>query len=150
MGISTLVRRHLYIERPRLTFHYHIRRLIMISREAANPRNLSCGWSNHSEIRHPCYLENLNTRAYNAFPGYTNYSPAYRVRFSRLVFFIDGTGLFRYSDVIMGAVASQITSVSITQPFVQAQIKENIKVPRHCPLWGEFIGDQWISSTKDR
>ena len=23
--------------------------------------------------------------------------------------------------------------------------KENIKVPRHWPLWGEFTGDRWIS-----
>ena len=29
----------------------------------------------------------------------------------------------------------------ITQPFVQAQIKENIKAPRHWPLWGEFTGE---------
>ena len=27
-------------------------------------------------------------------------------------------------------------------PFVQAQIKENIKAPRHWPLWGEFTGDR--------
>ena len=30
-----------------------------------------------------------------------------------------------------------------TQPFIQAQIKENIKDPRHWPLWGEFTGDRW-------
>ena len=35
-----------------------------------------------------------------------------------------------------------------TQPFIQAQIKENIKAPRHWPLWGEFTGDRWISHTK--
>ena len=36
------------------------------------------------------------------------------------------------SDVIMGAMASQITSLTIvSQPFIQAQIKENIKAPRH-------------------
>ena len=32
-----------------------------------------------------------------------------------------------------------------TQPFIylfiQAQIKENIKAPRHWPLWGEFTGE---------
>ena len=28
--------------------------------------------------------------------------------------------------------------------FIQAQIKEMIKAPRHWPLWGEFIGDRWI------
>ena len=44
--------------------------------------------------------------------------------------------LCHYSDVIMCAMASQITSVSIvTQLFVQVQIKENIKAPRHWPLW---------------
>ena len=35
-----------------------------------------------------------------------------------------------------------------TEPFIQAQIKENIKVLRHWPLWGEFIGDRWIPRTK--
>ena len=35
-----------------------------------------------------------------------------------------------------------------TQPFIQAQIKENIKAPRHWPLCGEFIGDRWIPRTK--
>ena len=30
------------------------------------------------------------------------------------------------------------------QPFIQAQIKENFKAPRHCPLCGEFTGDWWI------
>ena len=27
-----------------------------------------------------------------------------------------------------------------TQPFIQTQIKENIKAPRHWPLCGEFTG----------
>ena len=52
-----------------------------------------------------------------------------------------------YNDVIMSAMASQITGVSIiylTVSFVQAQIKENIKTPRHWP----FIGDRWIPHTK--
>ena len=26
--------------------------------------------------------------------------------------------------------------------------QENIKAPRHWPLWGEFTGDQWIPRTK--
>ena len=33
------------------------------------------------------------------------------------------------------------------QPFVQAQIKENIKAPRQWPLCGEFTYDQWIPRT---
>ena len=35
-----------------------------------------------------------------------------------------------------------------TQPFIQAQIKENIKAPRHWLLWGDFTGDRWIPHTK--
>ena len=36
-----------------------------------------------------------------------------------------------------------------TQSFFQAQIKENIKAPRHWALWGwESTGDRWSSHTK--
>ena len=49
----------------------------------------------------------------------------------------------------MGVMASQITKVSLfTHLFAQAQIEENIKAPRHWPLWGEFTGHQWIPRTK--
>ena len=34
-----------------------------------------------------------------------------------------------------------------TQPSIRAQIKENIKAPRHWPLCGEFTGDRWIPRT---
>ena len=34
-----------------------------------------------------------------------------------------------------------------TQPFIQTQIKGNIKAPRHWPLCGEFTGDRWIPRT---
>ena len=30
------------------------------------------------------------------------------------------------------------------QLLIQAQIKRNIRAPRHWPLWGEFIGHRWI------
>ena len=41
----------------------------------------------------------------------------------------------------MAAMAFQITSLTtdFTQPFIQAQIKENIKAPRHWPLCGGFM-----------
>ena len=46
-------------------------------------------------------------------------------------------------DVIMGAIASQITGLTIVySPFIQTQMKENIKAPRHWPLCGEFTGDR--------
>ena len=34
-----------------------------------------------------------------------------------------------------------------TQPFIRAQIKVNIKAPRHWPLCGEFAGPRWIPRT---
>ena len=37
-----------------------------------------------------------------------------------------------------------------TQSFIQVQIKDNIKAPRHWPLWGEFTGDRWIPHTKNQ
>ena len=30
-----------------------------------------------------------------------------------------------------------------TQQFVQVQIKESIKAPRHSPLWGKSIGERF-------
>ena len=33
-------------------------------------------------------------------------------------------------------------------PFIQAQVKENIKAPRHWPLCGKFACDRWIPRTK--
>ena len=45
------------------------------------------------------------------------------------------------NDVIMSTIASQITSIAIVYSTVySAQIKENIKAPRHWPLCGEFTG----------
>ena len=34
-----------------------------------------------------------------------------------------------------------------TQPFIQTQIKENIKAPSHWPLSGEDTADRWIPRT---
>ena len=55
---------------------------------------------------------------------------------------------WHYCDVIMGAMASQIISLTIVySKFIQAQIKENIKAVRHWPLCWEFTGDRWIPRT---
>ena len=56
--------------------------------------------------------------------------------------------LFHYSDVIMGAMASQITSLTIVYSTVYSGPDQNIKAPHHWPLCGEFTGDWWISRTK--
>ena len=54
-----------------------------------------------------------------------------------------------YNDVIMSAMASQITSLAIvTQPFIRAQIKENIDAPRYWPSLGEFTVHRWIPRPK--
>ena len=54
-----------------------------------------------------------------------------------------------YNNVIMSAMVSQITSLTIVYSTgYSAQIKENIKAPRHWSLWGEFTGHRWIPRTK--
>ena len=53
------------------------------------------------------------------------------------------------SDVIMNSMRLKSpASRFFPEPFVQAQIKENIKDPRHWPLWEEFTGDRWIPRTQ--
>ena len=53
-----------------------------------------------------------------------------------------------YYDIIIGAMASQITSLTVVYSTVHwGQVKENIKAPRHWPLCGEFTGDRWIPHT---
>ena len=54
------------------------------------------------------------------------------------------TGI-HYCDVIMARYRLKSPAWRLfTQPFIQTQIKENIKAPRHWPLCGEFTGDWWI------
>ena len=54
-----------------------------------------------------------------------------------------------YSDVIWTQWRLKSpASLLFAQPLVQAHIKENIKAPRHWPLWGESIGDRWLPLTK--
>ena len=58
-------------------------------------------------------------------------------------------GKAHYSDVIMGAMASKSqASWVFTQPFVQAQIKENIRAQRHCPLWPVNSPYKWPVTRK--
>ena len=53
-----------------------------------------------------------------------------------------------YNDVIMWAIASQITSLMIVYSTVYPDAdKKNTKAPRHWPLCGEFTGDRWIPRT---
>ena len=56
---------------------------------------------------------------------------------------------FCFTDriVCLGTMLSQITSLTIVYRL-QVQIKENIKAPRHWPLWGNSTGHRWIPRTK--
>ena len=52
----------------------------------------------------------------------------------------------------MGAMASQLTNLTIVYSTVYAgaQIKENMKAPRHWPLRGILIGHRWILHTNGK
>ena len=60
-----------------------------------------------------------------------------------------GLSVKHYNDIIMGAMATQIISLTnVYSTVIQAQVKENIKAPRHWPMCEEFTGDRWIPLTK--
>ena len=60
------------------------------------------------------------------------------------------TGSYRhYNDVIMSAMASQTTGISIVYSVViSGADQRKHQAPRHWPLCGEFTGDRWIPRTK--
>ena len=53
-----------------------------------------------------------------------------------------------HSDVMMGAMASQITNLTIVYSTVYSGADQrNINAPRHWPLWRKFTGERWIPGT---
>ena len=58
--------------------------------------------------------------------------------------------LVHYCDVIMGTIASQITSLTSVYSTVYsgADQRKHQRFARHWPLCGEFTGDRWIPGTK--
>ena len=68
--------------------------------------------------------------------------------------FIDGMNIFileLMSKPIMGDYGwAASLQWRHNEPFIQAQIKENIITSRQWPLCGEFTGDRWIPRTKDQ
>ena len=65
------------------------------------------------------------------------------VVFSEIIVFLT------YNDVIMSPMLSKIgASRLFAQQFVGAQIKENIRAPRHWSWWRKCIGDRWNPLTK--
>ena len=72
-----------------------------------------------------------------------------RRKIPRLPGALDHYSAPHYSDVIMSAMACQITGALIVYLTVcSGADQENIKAPRHWPLWGEFTGDRWIPCTE--
>ena len=55
-------------------------------------------------------------------------------------------GVTHYYDVINGR--DGVSKHQHHDCLLNKQLKENIKAPRHWPLWGEFTGDRWIPRTK--
>ena len=54
-----------------------------------------------------------------------------------------------YRDVIMSAMVSQITGISIVySTLCSGAHQEHFKASRHWPLWGKFTGDRWVPRTK--
>ena len=55
----------------------------------------------------------------------------------------------RKSYLRRGGVSNHRRLDFFVQPFVPAQIRENIKAPRQWPLWVESTGDRWIPLTNN-
>ena len=62
----------------------------------------------------------------------------------------DGVSNHQPKDCLLNRLfrLRSLASRLFAEPFVQAQIKENIRIPRHWPLCGEFTGDRWIPLIK--
>ena len=57
-------------------------------------------------------------------------------------------GFNHYNDVIMSAMAYQITGVSVACSNFCSQIKKTTNALRHWPAWGETTGDRRFPITK--
>ena len=69
----------------------------------------------------------------------------------RSVFLISGdhTAIWWNPQVAMVAAWSpSCVTGALRNRLFKAQVKENIKAPRHWPLCEEFTGDRWITRTK--
>ena len=65
-----------------------------------------------------------------------------RLHFKHVSLHITGTS--QWAQWRLKSTASRL----FAQPFVQVRLKENIRVPRHWPWWGEFTDDRWTPRTK--
>ena len=93
-------------------------------------------YTNSGDLRRSqakAYLSLMGAFLHLEYPGLKGPPPIETSRVLPLYNTVNVT-LSHCCDVIMGVMASEITS--LTQSFIQAQIKENIKAPRHWPFAG--------------
>ena len=64
-----------------------------------------------------------------------------------IVYYLDDNGWFSIIIVLLSPKSLQWRHCLLNR-LLKAQIKENIKTPRHWPLCGEFTGDRWIPRTE--
>ena len=105
-------------------------------------RSKRCHWPCCHEYRHP---NGEGTSCYS-FSCVENYTFMMRQASKHLYWAVGEVNVY-HNDVIMGTMASQITSLTIVYSTVYSGADKKIKAPRHWPLCGEFTGDRWIPRT---
>ena len=91
-------------------------------------------------------LLNLNHDDVTVWKGFPNYWPFVKgIHRDDSLYNDQRGGAFHYDDVIMGAMASQITSLTIVYSTVYSDTDQwKHQRPRHWPLCGEFTADRRI------
>ena len=100
--------------------------------------------SGEHQIKHHYFLNNRNYQNINVLIYYM-VSTIFVITdiFHGLLWYcVDINCIYHYSDVIMGTIASQITSLTIVYPTIysDADKKQNIKALRHWHLYGNSPG----------
>ena len=88
-------------------------------------------------------LENIKCNTHQTWLGYSHSLDLPNATFS-LTWYYHITMTSQWARWRLKSPASRL----FIQPFIQVQIKENIKAPRHWPSWGEFTSDRWTPETK--
>ena len=96
-----------------------------------------------------CWNEK-NIQRFETVLFFINLAPFYNDLLIAIAGFNDGYLIVSrwFPPSLASTICSLNATTRFTQPFVQAQMKENIKAPRHWLLWGEFTVDRWIPRTK--
>ena len=90
-----------------------------------------------SSLNQHCIRQNMKIRSFTLV---ISCASTCREKFCKM-------SLQRRHDECDGVSNHQPQDFSLNRLF-KAQIKDNIKAPRHWPFWWEFIGDRWLPRTK--